>query len=215
MRALRIIFVVGLITWALCHLGVVAWLRERYGRGGPIPVSQAGALLSPVRGLIMPTRRTLEFIGLRPGQTVLELGPGSGYYTIEASRMVGASGRVLCLDLQPGMLQLLAPRLEANAVTNAEPVVADATRLPLADGCVDLAFLITVLGEIPDTAALAELRRVLRPMPYSPLENHWRCRLCVPGNPAQSLPGDGFRGDRLQAGAIGYTITFRASGDAD
>ena len=88
--------------------------------------------------------------------------------------MVGASGRVLCLDLQPGMLQLLAPRLEANAVTNAEPVVADATRLPLADGCVDLAFLITVLGEMfYRTAALAELRRVLRPdAVYSPLENH-------------------------------------------
>ena len=78
--------------------------------------------------------------------------------------MVGDTGRVLCLDLQPGMLDLLGPRLAQNGATNADMVVADATRLPLAEGSVDLAFLITVLGEVPDRpAALAELRRVLKP----------------------------------------------------
>ena len=164
MRALRLLFVVLLVIWALLTFAFVVWIRERYGRGGPIPVSQAGTLLSPLRRFIMPVRATLDFLGIRGGQTVLELGPGPGYYTVEASRLVGDTGRVLCLDLQRGMLDLLRPRLSENGVTNADMVIADATRLPLADGSVDLAFLITVLGEVPDRpAALAALRRVLKP----------------------------------------------------
>ena len=164
MRPLRAAFFVLLVLWALVTLYVVVWLRERYGRGGPIPVRQAPMLLHPLRNRFMPARKTLGRMGLRAGQTVLELGPGPGYYTIEASRMVGESGRILCVDLQPGMLELLARRLSENAVANAEMIVADATRLPLADACVDLAFLVTVLGEVPDRpAALAELRRVLKP----------------------------------------------------
>ncbi len=112
----------------------------------------------------MPVRRTLERFGLRPGDTVLELGPGPGYYTAETGKMVGATGRVLCLDLQPEMLDMLRGRLDEKGVRNAHPVAADALRLPLADGSVDAAFLVTVLGEIPDRpGALRELRRVLKP----------------------------------------------------
>ena len=68
MRALRLLFVVALVLWAIVTFCVVAWLRERYGRGGPIPVSQAGTLLIPLRRFIMPVLQTLEFIGLREGR---------------------------------------------------------------------------------------------------------------------------------------------------
>jgi ubiquinone/menaquinone biosynthesis C-methylase UbiE len=95
---------------------------------------------------------------------VLELGPGPGYFTIEASRMVGPEGRVVCLDIQREMIEALRERLEENWVENARPMVGDATRLPLRDGGVDAAFLVAVLGEVPDrVSALRELRRVLRP----------------------------------------------------
>ncbi len=78
--------------------------------------------------------------------------------------MVGLPGRVLCVDVQPGMIQALQPRLEKRGVANACPIVGDATRLPLADASVDAAFLVAVLGEIPDRpVALRELRRVLKP----------------------------------------------------
>jgi ubiquinone/menaquinone biosynthesis C-methylase UbiE len=121
-------------------------------------------LITPLRSLVHPVRESLESFGVAPGQTVLELGPGPGYFTIEAARIVGPDGQVLCLDLQPGMLGLLRGRLAEAGVTNAQLVVADAQRLPLADGSVSGAFLVTVLGEVPDrVAALRELRRVLRP----------------------------------------------------
>lgn len=156
------------VGWALVSAAAVVasrlWFREREGRGGPIPVSQAQLLLQPGRRFVQPVRGTLQWFGLRPGGTVLELGPGPGYFTIEAASMVGPRGRVLCVDLQPGMLHLLRGRLESNRITNAHMIVSDATRLPLADHSVDSAYLVTVLGEVPDRpAALAELRRVLKP----------------------------------------------------
>jgi len=157
-----------LVGWAVLSvgfiLGVRRWFQERESRGGPIPVSQAMLLLNPVRQRMHPVRKTLEAFHLASGQTVLELGPGPGYFTPEAARIVGQEGLVVCVDLQPGMLALLQDRLREHQVANACPVAADATRLPLTDASVDVAFLVTVLGEVPDRpATLAELRRVLRP----------------------------------------------------
>ena len=127
-------------------------------------MSQVGMFTSPQRRRIHPPHETLVRFGVREGQTVLELGPGPGYFTPYAGTMVGAQGRVLSIDVQPGMLPLLQKRLRENATTNAFPVAGDATRLPLADSSVDAAFLVTVFGEVPDRpAALAELRRVLKP----------------------------------------------------
>lgn len=155
-------------SWTLLSLVAIAasraWFREREGRGGPIPVSQAAGLTLPVRGLLDPVRRIMESFRLSPDQTVLEIGPGPGYFTPEAARMVQPRGRVICIELQPGMLALLRKRLSARLVGNVDPLAADATRLPLADGSIDAAFIAAVFGEIPDRPrALEELRRVLKP----------------------------------------------------
>jgi SAM-dependent methyltransferase len=161
LRVLRLVLTVGAIGTGLF---VYSWVRERYGRGGPFPASQAGALLNPLRDWIQPARATLEAFRIDAGQTVLEIGPGPGYFTIEASRMVGPSGRIVCLDVQREMASILRGRLRERGVANAHPLAGDATRLPLAGGSVDAAFLVAVLGEVPDRpAALLELRRVLRP----------------------------------------------------
>lgn len=165
MRALKVLLVAVVAVWALLTVYVFYWFRERFGpRGTPIPFSQAGVLRHPLRPLLHPVRSTLEKFRFKPGDTVLELGPGIGYFTVEASRMVGPQGRLLCLDIQTEMIGALRRRLDERNVTNTRLVVGDATRLPLADGSVDAAYLVTVLGEIPDRPqALAELRRVLRP----------------------------------------------------
>jgi ubiquinone/menaquinone biosynthesis C-methylase UbiE len=120
---------------------------------------RADDLLNPLRSVFMPARKTLAKFGLAEGQTVLELGPGPGYYTIEASRIVGPAGRVICLDIQRGMIERLLSRVDAR---NVRAIVGDATQLPLRDAIIDRVYLVTVLGEIPDpAAALSELRRVL------------------------------------------------------
>lgn len=213
MRALRFVLYGLVALWALASLYVLVWIRERYGRGGPIPVSQAGMLLHPLRGWIHPLPQTLEKFRIKPGDAVLELGPGPGYFTVEAARIVGPEGRVVCVDLQPGMLQMLASLLEEASVTNADPLAGDATRLPLADVSVDAAFLVTVLGEIPDRPqALAELRRVLKPGGVLSFSES----LTDPDYVFQASLRDlcramGFRELSCSGERLGYTMTFAAA----
>ena len=142
---------------------LVNWYVVRYRRRGPMPFAEAGTLHNPLRPLIHPVRRTLERSHVEAGATVLELGPGTGYFSVEASHMIGPGGRLLCLDIQRPMLLELSGRLREAGVVNADLLLAEATRLPLADESVDTAYLVAVLGEIPDRPqALWELRRVLR-----------------------------------------------------
>jgi ubiquinone/menaquinone biosynthesis C-methylase UbiE len=164
MRVVKILLVALLAVGGFLFVYVVQWFGERHARRGPMPFSQASILEHPLRPLLHPVRSTLEKFRFKPGDTVLELGPGIGYFTVEASRMVGPEGRILCLDMQPEMIGALCGRLDERDVANARPMVGNALSLPLADDSVDAAYLVTVLGEIPDRPrAIAELRRVLRP----------------------------------------------------
>jgi ubiquinone/menaquinone biosynthesis C-methylase UbiE len=105
----------------------------------------------------------LGSFGIGTGQTVVEIGSGTRFYSVEAARRVGASGRLVCLDLQQWMLERTRARLTA-ARLRAHLIQGDALALPLRSGSVDHVFLVTVLGEIPDrAAALAETKRILRP----------------------------------------------------
>jgi SAM-dependent methyltransferase len=86
-------------------------------------------------------------------ETVVDVGRGAGAYEPALARR---AGRVVGLDLSPGMLAAGADR--------ASLIVADAQRLPLADGSVDVGLAAHMLYHVPDIAgALRELRRVLRP----------------------------------------------------
>ena len=168
MRAIRRTVLIVTIGWAaasaMATVAVALWVRERYGRGAPFPARDALALLNPQRRRLHPVVEIVRFFRIEPGDTVLELGPGPGYYSIEAARAAAPGGRAICVDVQPGMIAVLDERLRAGGATNAHPVVGDATHLPLGAGSVDAAFLVFVLGEIPDRpAALAELRRVMKP----------------------------------------------------
>jgi len=105
--------------------------------------------------------RLLEALAPRAGETVLEVGPGTGYYTLDVARRVQ---RLHVFDLQPEMLDHTLRRAREAGVDNVEPRQGDARSLPYRDDAFDAAYLVTVLGEIPDQeAALRELRRVVRP----------------------------------------------------
>jgi ubiquinone/menaquinone biosynthesis C-methylase UbiE len=100
----------------------------------------------------------------RAGERMLELGPGVGIYSIPMAKALMPGGVVETLDIQPEMLADLARRSAAAGVANIVTTDGDAQQLPFADGSFDGAYLIGVLGEIPDPpAALRELRRVLKP----------------------------------------------------
>ena len=105
--------------------------------------------------------RLLAALVPQPGETVLEVGPGTGYYTLDVAR---SCETLHIFDLQQEMLDHTARGARDAGVGNVVAQQGDARSLPYADDAFDAAYLVAVLGEIPDQdAALRELARVLRP----------------------------------------------------
>ncbi|ABG03571.1 Methyltransferase type 11 [Rubrobacter xylanophilus DSM 9941] len=99
-----------------------------------------------------------------PGERLLEVGPGTGYYALHAARWVAPGGTLHVLDLQQQMLDHTTRAAAAENLGNIIPARGDAQSLPYPEGHFDAAYLVATLGEIPDQdRALRELRRVLRP----------------------------------------------------
>jgi arsenite methyltransferase len=97
-----------------------------------------------------------------PGERILDVGCGPGFYCAELLDEVGPGGSVVGLDGSPQMLALAARRCAGHG--NVEFAQADATALPVDDAGFDAALCVQVLEYVPDpSAALAELHRVLRP----------------------------------------------------
>ncbi|MGH7858941.1 MAG: class I SAM-dependent methyltransferase, partial [Candidatus Binatia bacterium] len=100
----------------------------------------------------------------RPGERMLEIGPGIGHHALPTAEALGPRGRLVVLDVQPEMLTALGARVERRGVTNLVAAQGDAERLPYEAATFDAAYLITVLGEIPHPEiALRELGRVVKP----------------------------------------------------
>ncbi|GLW32766.1 hypothetical protein Areg01_57040 [Actinoplanes regularis] len=104
--------------------------------------------------------KAVQDSGVRPGDVVLDVGCGTGRALPALAGAVGPAGRVLGLDFTPDML------IEAGRVgrdSAAALIVADARRLPVADGVADVVFAAGLVNHLPDPAAgLAELARVTR-----------------------------------------------------
>ncbi|HXW45178.1 MAG TPA: methyltransferase domain-containing protein [Streptosporangiaceae bacterium] len=112
----------------------------------------------------LTNRRLDALLGVRPGERVLEVGPGTGLQALHVAGVLGAVGRLDIVDIQQPMLDHVMRRAAARAISPIVPARADARDLPFEDGSFDAAYLVTVLGEIPDPpAAMRDIRRVLKP----------------------------------------------------
>jgi len=152
----------GLVFFWLFPLKLLSRVAARFGHSAPCPASLSWLVNNPIRQRYM--RPVLDRVGIQPGEHVLELGPGPGAFSLDAAQRAGPEGRLIAVDIQPEMLAQVEERAQEAGLTNVETHVASAYDLPLDDGSVDRAFLVTVLPEIPDQArALAELYRTIRP----------------------------------------------------
>ena len=109
-------------------------------------------LASPLRRLI---QNPVKVLGpyVREGMTVLEPGPGMGFFTLELARLVGPTGRVLAVDIQPRMLASLRRRAaRAGLADRVDIRVVSPDTLGLADlaGSVDFTSAIAVVHELPN-----------------------------------------------------------------
>jgi len=106
----------------------------------------------------------LRYARIEPGDTVLDLGCGSGIDSILAARRTGPTGRVLALDFLPEMLERTAAAAAEADLDNVETIEGEMEAIPIPDESVDCVISNGVLNLSPRKArALAECARVLRP----------------------------------------------------
>ena len=112
-------------------------------------------LISPLRKLLQNPEKIIAPL-VHEGMTVVEIGPGMGFFTLELAKKVAASGRVIAIDIQPKMLEQLEQRAEKEKVRQRiETRLATSDSLGMTDlaEVVDLVFAYAVVHELPDDRA--------------------------------------------------------------
>lgn len=123
-------------------------------------------LVSPLRKLLQNPKKIIE-PHVRPGMTVVEIGPGMGFFTLELAQQVAPAGRVIAIDIQPQMLERLEQRakraglhdrIETRLAKNDSMGMVDLTQ------AVDFVFAYAVVHELLDARAFfKEVVAVLKP----------------------------------------------------
>lgn len=94
--------------------------------------------------------KALDALDLKTGDTVADIGAGSGYITVRMAKRVGPSGKVYAEDIQPQMIALLKARLEREKVANVIPVLGTYTDPQLPADAIDLMLLVDVYHEFQE-----------------------------------------------------------------
>lgn len=135
--------------------------------------SSAARFLFRVMALVMESRlrhrffdpvRSLKGAGIHSGQEVLEVGSGTGFFTIPAAGLVGESGRIYAMDPSPLAIEEVARKARAAGLTNISLIMADATEACLVSSSIDVALLFGVIPSptLPLGRLVPEMHRLLR-----------------------------------------------------
>lgn len=117
---------------------------------------------SPERTKLLPPKEILSALNIEKGDTIADLGAGTGYFTIPASRQTEST--VFAVDIEPQMLNVLEERLTAQHISNAELIKGPIESIPMDDQSVDKVIASMVLHEVePLTKGLQEIKRILKP----------------------------------------------------
>ena len=146
-------------------MDVAKWtdVWRRFSGRGTYPHELAAILLFPLRRIVLSPEKLVRHLHLTRTSRVLEVGPGPGFFSIGVAQAI-PEGRLELMDIQCEMLQKARDRLSGAGVQNAGYTQANAVTVPFQSGTFDVAFLVAVLGEVPDPkACLVSIADALRP----------------------------------------------------
>ena len=126
----------------------------------------AGMLMgSGARRWLMNPMKTLQGAGIQPGQTVLEVGCGTGFFTIPAAKLIGDEGRLVAMDPSSGFIEHVSKKVQAADIKNVRVVKRDALDTRLETASIDKVLLFGVIPFplLPLNRLLPEMHRVLKP----------------------------------------------------
>jgi len=128
------------------------------------PAQRARTWDSPDRNAWQKPEAVMRMLGLQQGDTVADIGAGTGYFTRILSGLAGPQGRVYAVDVEQAMLDHLRGRDDIQFPDNIVPVLAAPDDPKLPDGELDLIFTANTWHHIDNRPAYLErLRRALKP----------------------------------------------------
>jgi SAM-dependent methyltransferase len=126
----------------------------------------AGRIMeSRLRAYLFDPVKTLQGADIRPGQSVLEVGSGTGFFTLPAAEMLGAEGCLIAMEPLADYAKRITEKLQAAGLDNVRVVQRDALSTGLDDESMDRVLLFGVLPfpSLPLGRLLPEMHRVLKP----------------------------------------------------
>ena len=152
------------VRFAVASAAVAVLFAALWWRKNPSACPYGQRFWVEVPHPLITRERLQRALEAKPGDRVLEVGPGTGYYTLDVAEWVGPEGSLDIFDIQQEMLDHTVGRADERGIGNIKATRGDAQVLPYEDASFDSAFLVTTLGEIPDQqAAISEFSRVLKP----------------------------------------------------
>ena len=119
---------------------------------------------SPARAKWQKPAEVVRVLHLKPGQTVVDIGAGTGYFTRRFARAVGTSGKAIGLDIEPGMVAYMKADAKKLKLSNYEARLAKPNDPELEPQSVDVVFFCDVLHHIDDRVAyLRQIEPALKP----------------------------------------------------
>ena len=126
----------------------------------------AGVMMeSRLRQWLMNPMKTLRGAGIQPGQTILEVGCGTGFFTIPAAQLIGNQGCLVAMDVLSKYIERVSKKVQAADLKNVCVVKRDALDTGLDAASIDTVLLFGVIPfpSLPLNRLLPEMHRVLKP----------------------------------------------------
>ena len=114
---------------------------------------------NPLRRIFDNPIKTLKAAGIQPGQQVLEVGCGPGFFTIPAAKLMGDNGCIYTIDLHPLAIKMVEEKLQKTSLTNVKVTIADAAKTGLPNESIDLVLLFGVIHALSLEQVVPELYR--------------------------------------------------------
>lgn len=111
----------------------------------------------------IPPKTIFEVLPPDEGETVLDVGAGTGFLTFPLSERVGSKGKVYAIDIQEAMLEKLRDKIAKRGVDNIKVVKSKEEHIPLEESIAHKCYCVNVLHELKGTETLREVHRILQP----------------------------------------------------
>jgi ubiquinone/menaquinone biosynthesis C-methylase UbiE len=118
---------------------------------------------NPLMPILKNPYKSLETAGVRPGQKVIEIGCGPGFFTIPAAKIVGEKGLIYAVDVNHRAIKRVEEKIRKYEISNIKPILGNAAKSGLQDSSIDLAFIFGlryVAGGLGNL--VSEMHRILK-----------------------------------------------------